>query len=172
MKQIFTYVAIFMLALMASSCSKDLITPEELARNESKIAKTTIYTKVEGQEDMVTAFRNRTVYRKGDMQGQSWFVGNNDGRMSYDAFLMGIYFDDIERMKIGEKLRIREFHLGFFYSSDSNAYTNKYSGSITLADKGDDYVILHFNDLRCSCSLGDCVTDGYLYCPLEDRIIP
>ena len=172
MKRIITQVALLMVAILVMSCSKDLISPEELFRDESKVAQTKIHTKANGHEDTVTTFSDKTVYRYSDKEGQSWFTGNSGGRMSYDAFMMFVYFDDVERMRPGEKLNIRDFHFGFFYSSDSNAYTNKYSGSITLADQGDDYVILRFNNLKCSCSLGDCVTDGYLYCELKDRIIP
>ena len=172
MKRIITQLAVLVAAILAMSCSKDLISPEELFNNGSKVAKTKIHTKVDGNEDSVATFRDQTVYRYSDTEGQSWFSGSSGGRMVYDSFMMFIYFDDIERMKIGEKLNIRDFHFGFYLSSDSNAYTKKYSGSITLADRGDDYVILRFNNLRCSCSLGDCVTNGYLYCQLKDRIIP
>lgn len=172
MKKIITLLAIMVGAVAATSCSKDLISPEELFRDESKVAKTTIHTKVNGNEDTVTTFRDKTVYRYSDTEGVSWFTGFSGGRMSYDAFMMSVYFDDIERLGIGEKLNIRNFHFGFFFSSDSNAYTNEYSGSITLADKGDDYVILRFNNFRCSCSFGDYTTEGYLYCQLKDKITP
>ena len=156
-----------MVAILAMSCSKDLISPEELFRDESKVAKTKIHTKA-GNEDSVTTFSVKTVLRHSDTEGQSCFIGMSGGKMVYDTFMMDFNFDDIERMRPGEKLNIRGFHFGFFYSSDSNAYTSKYSGSITLADKGNDYVILRFNNLKCSCSLGDCVTNGYLYCELKD----
>ena len=172
MKRIITQLAVLMVAILAMSCSKDLISPEELFRDESKVAKTTIHTKTNDAEDTVTAFRDKTVYRYSDTEGQSWFSGFSGGRMYYDAFMMSVYFDDVERMRIGEKLNIRGFRFSFIFSSDSNAHTNRYSGSITLADRGDDYVILRFNNFRCSCSLGDCVTDGYLYCQLKDKIIP
>jgi hypothetical protein len=171
MKRIITQLAILAVAILPVSCSKDLISPEELFNNEAKVAKTKIHTK-SGNEDSVTTFRDKIVYRYSDTEGQSWFTGYSGGKMSYDAFLMSVYFDDVERMTIGHKLNIRSFNFGFFFSSDSNAYTNKYSGSITLADKGDDYVILRFDNFKCSCSLGDCVTNGYLYCQLKDRIIP
>ena len=64
--------------------------------------------------------------------------------MVYDAFMLSIYFDSIEKMKVGDELKI------------------------TLADKGDDHVILHFRNVSFSCSFGDYLTDGYLYCPLYD----
>ena len=172
MKRIITQLAVSMVAILAMSCSKDLISPEELFRDESKVAKTTIYYKSSEHEDIVSPFSNKKVYRYSDTKGQSWFVANSGGRMSYDAFMMDVYFDDIDRMRPGEKLNIHRFHFGFYYSSNINAYTNEYSGSITLADKGDDYVILRFDNLKCSCSLGECVTNGYLYCELKDSIIP
>ena len=172
MKRIFTLSAILVGAVVAASCTKDLISPEELFRDETKVAKSRIYTKVEGCEDTVTTIHNKEIYRRSEKEGQSWFVGHSSGEKVHDSFMMFVYFDNIDRVRVGNKLSIRDFDFGFYYSSDSNAYTNKYSGSITVADKGDDYVILRFNNFSCSCSLGDCVTDGYLYCPLYDEFVP
>lgn len=172
MKRIITQLAVLMAAVLTMSCSKDLISPEELFRDETKVAKSRIHTKVEGDEDMVTTIHNKEIYRRSEKEGQSWFVGHSSGKMVNDSFMMFVYFDNIDRVRVGNKLNIRDFDFGFYYSSDMNAYTDKYSGSITVADKGDDYVILRFNNFSCSCSIGDCVTDGYLYCPLYDEFVP
>jgi hypothetical protein len=72
-------------------------------------------------------------------------------------------------MEIGDTLKASRSIFSFIASSDSNATTYSYNGTITLADKGDDYVILHFNKVRFSCSMGEYLTDGYLYCPLFDK---
>ena len=39
-----------------------------------------------------------------------------------------------------------------------------------LAAKGDDYVILHFDNVLCKCSFGDYLIDGYLNCPVMDSL--
>ena len=103
------------------------------------------------------------------MDGQSWFVASSGGKMVYDMFMMSIYFDSIDKMKVRETLKPSRFMFSFFASSTSDATTYTYGGKISLADKGDDYVILHFDKVSVSCSFGDYVTDGYLYCPLFDE---
>ena len=103
------------------------------------------------------------------MDGQSWFVASSGGKMVYDMFMMSIYFDSIDRMKVGDTLKPSRFMFSFFASSTFEATTHTYGGKITLVDKGDDYVILHFDKVSVSCSFGDYVTDGYLYCPLFDE---
>ena len=169
MKRILTRFAILFLVLMTASCGKDTISPEALFNNDAKVAKTTIHTKGEEFEDTVTTFKNKTVYIKSDKEGQSWLGASSGGKMVYDFFMLSVYFDDINSMKAGDNLTIRGFHFMFAYSSDYQAYTDTYSGSITLADKGNGYVILRFNKFAFSCSFGEYVTDGYLYCPLEEQ---
>ena len=63
MKRFITLSTILVAAVTAMSCSKDTISPEELFRDETKVAKTTIHTKVEGYEDIVATFSDKTVFR-------------------------------------------------------------------------------------------------------------
>lgn len=151
------------------SCSKDYISPDELFKDGSKVAKTTIHTRSGEFEDTVTPFASTAVYRKSDLEGKSWFVANSGGKMVYDTFMFSLYFDSIDHLKVGDVLNPDRFVFSFFYSSDSNATTHTYGGKITLAGKGDDYVILRFHKVSFSCSFGEYVTDGYLYCPLLDK---
>ena len=170
MKQTLIQLVFFAVALVAASCSKDYLTPEELFKDSSKLAKTVIHTKGNG-EKTETTFQNMAVYRKSEMEGKSWFVASSGGRMVYDMFMLSIYFDSIDKMKVGETLKPSRVMFSFTASSDSNATTYSYQGKITLAGKGDDYVIFHFKKVRFSCSLGDYLTDGYLQCPLYDEFI-
>jgi hypothetical protein len=156
-------------ALMALSCSKDYITPEDLFNNSSKIAKTTIRTRGDNLEDSVVGLPSVAVYKKSDFEGQSWFVAHSGGRMVYDAIMISMYFDCIETMSVGDTVKPSRYMFSFIFSSDSNASTYEYSGKIKLAGKGDDYVILRFDKVKVSCSMGDCTTDGYLYCPLYEE---
>ena len=169
MKRIISRLVFLMVAVTAVSCNKDIISPEELFRDETKVAKTTIHTKGDDSVDTVTTFSNKAVYKKSDMEGQSWLCAFSGGKMVYDAFMLSIYFDNIEKMKVGDELKISHFMFSFIYSSDLNATSTERSGKITLADKGIDYVILRFDKVRLSCSLGDYMTDGYLYCPLFEE---
>jgi len=167
---IITALASVALLFAMVSCSKDYISPEELFSDGSKVAKTTIQTKSSDYEDTVTTFNDPTVYRKnGEEEGQSWFVAWSGGRMVYDMFMLSIFFDSIDNMEVGDKLHITHFMFAFPASSDSRAYTSTYSGKITLADKGEDYVILQFHKVSVSCLYGKYVTDGYLYCTLKDE---
>lgn len=151
------------------SCSKDCISPDELFKDGSKVAKTTIHTKSSEFEDTVTPFASTAVYRKSDLEGMSWLCAMSGGKMVYDSFMFSLYFDRIDHMKVGDVLHPGRFLFTFFYSSYSNATTDTYGGKITLAGKGDDYVILRFHQVSVSCSFGDYLIDGYLYCPLLEE---
>lgn len=153
------------------SCHKAYISPEELFKDGNKVAKTAIHTRSDEYEDTETTFQRMAIYRNSDKEGQSWFVATSGGKMVYDMFMVSIYFGSIDRMKVGDTLKPSRFMFSFFASSDSEASTYTYGGKITLADKGDDYVILLFDKVSFSCSFGDYVTDGYLYCPLFDEYI-
>ena len=174
MRHLLSKIAIIAVALTAISCSKDYIdsiTPDELFKDSSKVAKTTIRSKGEESDPTVATLPRVAVYRTSDYEGQSWFSGWSGGRMVDDSFFMSIYFDSIDNMKVGQTLKISRFLFTFPLSSDSAASTQSYSGKITLADKGDDYVILHFQKLCFECSFGEYITDGYLYCPLYDEYL-
>ena len=159
-------------ALMALSCSKDSpynISPVDLLNNPSMVANTTITTKNGDFEKTVAPFRSFAVYKKSEYERQSHFCAMSGGKMVYEAFMLSFYFDDIEKMKVGDTLKTRRFTFSFFLSSDSRATTDTYEGKIKLAAKGDDYVILHFDKVLCSCSFGDYLIDGYLNCPLFEE---
>ena len=169
MKRLLASFAAVTAILAAVSCSKDYLSPEELFKDSSKQVRTTITTKSGEEIGTVATFRDIAVYRNSDVEGQSWFCAFSGGRMVYDMFMLSIYFNSIDRMEIGDTLKASRSIFSFIASSDSNATTYSYNGTITLADKGDDYVILHFNKVRFSCSMGEYLTDGYLYCPLFDK---
>lgn len=152
------------------SCSKDYITPEELFGDETKVATIKIHTRSDEFQDTETSFKHVAAYRKSDVEGQSWFSAMSGGKMVYDAFMFSLYFDDIDKMTVGDVLKPGRFWFGFFFSSDSHAYTDSYGGKITLADRGDGYVILRFHKVTVSCSYGRYVINGYLYCPLFDEV--
>ena len=159
-------------ALMALSCTKDNpynISPEDLLKDASKVAKTTITTRGEDPGETIASFKNAAVYKKSELDGQSHFCTISDGRMVYDAFMLSIYFNNIEKMKVGDTLKTSRFVFSFVFSSDSDATTYTYNGKIRLAAKGDDYVILHFDNVKCSCSMGDYLINGYLNCPLFEE---
>lgn len=169
MRHLLTRLAVLTLTLMAASCSKDYISPDELFQDGSKEAKTIIHTKSKEFEDAVATFRSKAVYRKSDIAGQSRLSAFSGGKMVYDSFMLSVYFDSIDKMKVGDTLKPSRVMFSFPASSDSNATTHTMGGKITLADRGDDYVILRFRRVTFSCSLGDCLIDGYLYCPLFDE---
>lgn len=169
MKRLFSALVIISAAFIFCSCSNESITPEELLKDSSKVAVTTmvpVNNGIPGGDVITFNLRDAAAYRNSDYEGKSWFFVRSEGKMVYDAFMISIFFDSIDKLKTGDKLNISQFRFSFVYSSDSRASTESYKGNITLAAKGDDYVILHFNKVRCSCSFGDCTTDGYIYCPL------
>ena len=169
MKRILVLIAVLAVALPLVSCNKNKPTPEELSSNDLTVAKTAIHSKGAEYEDTVTSFRDAAVYKKSDMAGNSWFVAYSGGKKVYDAFMLSLYFDSIDNMKVGDVLHLNDVLFSFVFSSDSNASTHAYEGQVTLAEKGNDYVILHFETLRFNCSFGEYVTDGYLRCPLFEK---
>ena len=166
MKQVFATFITLAALLTAVSCSKEYMTPDELFKDSSKVAKTVIRTKGEESTETETTFSNIALYRYSDKEGQSWFRAFSGGKMVYDAFMLSIYFKSIDQMKVGETIKPSSVMFSFIFSSDSRATTHEYDGKITLAGKGDDYVILHFNRVRFNCVFGETLTNGYLYCPL------
>ena len=171
MKQTVTRIVLIAAALVALACSKESISPDDLFNAHVKVAQTTIKTKGWDYEDTVTSFPSVAIYKKSDIQGQSWFTASSGGRMVYDMFFLSIYFDNIDKMKVGGTLKPSRFMFTFPASSDSRATAHEYVGTITVAGKGDDYVILHFHSFRVSCIFGDYLTDGYLYCPLFEEYV-
>ena len=170
MKRILIISALISLALMSVSCTKD--TPGNgLTIDWDNRAKTTFTTKSDQYEDSVTAFSDISVSKTSEFEGKSWFFAISDGKLVHNAFVLSLYFDDINRLKVGEKLPISKFLFSFVFSNDSNATTNTYRGSVYLVEKADDHVVLHFQNFRFSCSFGDYVTNGYLYCPLREHSI-
>ena len=87
------------------SCSKDYISPEELFGDETKVATIKIHTRSDEFQDTETTFKRVSAYRKSDLEGQSWFSAMSGGKMVYDAFMFSLYFDDIDRMKVGDVLK-------------------------------------------------------------------
>lgn len=170
MKRIFVLITLLAVALSLVSCNKHEPTPKELAINDLTMAKTAIHTKGDVYEDTVTTFQDASVYRNSDQAGSSWFIAFSGGRMAYDSFMLSLYFDSIDKLKVGDALSFNSVRFSFILSSDSNATTHDdYTGRITLAEKRSDYVILHFEALRFTCSFGEYVTDGYLKCPLFEE---
>ena len=171
MKSLFLTLASVAALFALVSCSKDYISPEELFGDEAKVAKASFHTRSKEYEDTEIPFTSPAVYKKSDMEGQSWFFAfSSGGKMVYELFMLSIYFDDIDGMKVGDTLKTSRFLFSFPASSDSEASTYTYGGKITLADKGDDYVILRFHKVSVSCSFGKYVIDGYLYCSLYEGV--
>lgn len=166
MKRIFTFISIATYALIGTSCIKEAISSEDLIENSDKVAEITIKTKGENPETIVKMFSDANIYRKSDYEGQSWFCAMSGGRMVYDAFMLSLYFDCIDTLKIGDIIEPDRCMFSFFYSSDSNATTHEYQGTIKLADKGKDFAVFHFDKVIFTCSFGEYIIDGYLNCPL------
>ena len=169
MRRFLAIVAILSAALLASSCGKENISPEDLIKDSSKVAKITAISKTIEEIPNEAALRDFAVYRKSDKEGESWFLAWGEGKMYYDCVSLSIYFDSVDEMKVGKPLSISRFWFSFVASSDSRASTETFNGKITLASKGQDYVILHFNKVRCSCSMGVFLIAGYLQCPLREE---
>jgi len=91
--------------------------------------------------------------------------------MVYDAFMLSLYFGDVEQMKTGEALNPSRCVFSFNFSSASNNAVDTYGGQIVLADKSDDYVIFRFNNVKFNCAFGKYVTIGDLYCLLRERFV-
>ena len=165
MKRVLVLLAALAVALSPASCSKQDPTPEELSMNELTMAKIAIHTKSEYYQDTVTPLQNAIVYETCEMDGNSWFMAMSGGRRVYDSFMISLYFDSISKMKVGDRLRFNSVLFSFILSSNSNATTDSCEGTVTLAARSSDYVVLHFESFRFTCSMGEYVIDGYLKCP-------
>jgi len=173
MKRILALSLILIAATMATSCSKDLLTPDGFLIDKSLVAKTTIQPKDEIQarqddfETTIVDFRDGTVLRTFEVEGQSHLIAHSTGKMVYDAFWLLMNFDYIDNMKVGDVLRPSYCQFSLIFSSSSRASTYTYDGKITLAAKGDDYVVFYFDKVTFTTEFYIYLMDGYLRCDLK-----
>ena len=168
MKRRLILIALCTFAFAATSCRKDdgsIRTPDNDMPETAKV----IITKDGSNEETMTLFSKTAVYRKSELEGKSHFMALSGGKMVYDAFMLSIYFECIDNLNAGDTIIPSRCMFSFFYSSDSNATTYEYEGTISLADKSEDQVIIHFDNVRFTCSFGEYAIDGYLECPLYER---
>ena len=168
MKRTLILIALCTFAFAATSCRKDDGTIHTPDNDMSVTAKVTI-TKDGSNDKTVTLFKEMSVYRESSMEGKSWLTALSGGKMVYDAFMLSIYFDCIDNLNVGDTIIPSRCMFSFFYSNDSNATTHEYEGTISLADKSADQVIIHFDNVKFTCSFGEYIIDGYLNCPLYER---
>lgn len=163
MKQILITIALVAAVLSGASCSKGYISPEDLMQHPSKNAQIT-----NKSDNSVTTFKTAEVYRRSDYEGKSRLIARSGGKMVEDAFWLRMYFDCVDNLNAGDKIIPDSCMFSFIFSSDSNATTHEYDGTITFIDKGSDFVILHFDKVLFTCSFGEYKIDGYLYCTLQN----
>lgn len=163
MKQILITIALVAAVLSGASCSKEYISPEDLMQYPSKNAQIT-----NKSDKSVTTFKTAEVYRRSGYEGKSWLTAKSGGKMVEDAFWLSMYFDCVDNLNAGDKIIPDSCRFSFVFSSDSNATTHEYDGNITFIDKGSDFVILHFDKVLFTCSFGEYMIDGYLYCTLKN----
>ena len=170
MKRTLVLIALCTFAFAAASCRKDdgtIHTPD----NDMSVTAKVIITKEGSNDETVTLFKEMAIYRESSMEGKSWLTALSGGKMVYDAFMLSIYFDCIDNLNAGDTITPSSCMFTFFYSSDSNATTHEYEGAISLADKSADEAIIHFDNVKFTCSFGEYTIDGYLNCPLYDRYL-
>lgn len=170
MKRTLILIALCTFAFAATSCRKDdgtIHTPD----NDMSVTAKVIITKSGSNDETETLFREMAIYRGSDMEGKSWLTALSGGKMVYDAFMLSIYFDCIDNLNVGDTIIPSRCMFSFFYSSDSNATTHEYEGTISLADKSADQVIIHFDNVKFNCSFGEYTINGYLNCHLYDRYL-
>ena len=170
MKRRLILIVLCTFAFAATSCRKDdgsIRTPDNDMSETAKV----IITKDGSNEETMTLFSKTAVYRKSELEGKSHFMASSGGKMVYDAFMLSIYFDCIDNLNAGDTITPSSCMFTFFYSSDSNATTHGYEGTISLADKSAEQVIIHFDNVKFTCSFGEYIIDGYLNCPLYERYL-
>ena len=168
MKRRLILIVLCTFAFAATSCRKDdgsIRTPDNDMSETAKV----IITKDGSNEETMTLFSKTAVYRKSELEGKSHFMASSGGKMVYDAFMLSIYFECIDNLNAGDTIIPSRCMFSFFCSSDSNATTYEYEGTISLADKSADQVIIHFDKVKFTCSFGEYIIDGYLNCPLYER---
>lgn len=173
MKRILTLSLYLIAATMALSCSKDLFTPDGFLIDKSLVAKTTIQPKDEIQarqddfETTIVDFRDGTVLRTFEVEGQSHLMAHSAGKIDWDYFYLIIYFDYIDNMKVGDTLNPSFCSFRLLLSGTHRAWADTYDGKITLAAKGDDYVVFYFDKVTFTTYYYVYVMDGYLRCNLK-----
>ena len=168
MKHLLTCFAVFAVAIVATSCSKENISAEEFFLDSSRVAKTIIYPKNDYFNDPIVATLDASIIKvviaKDGMSVLSVII---KGKLVYEYFYFNIYFENIDNMRVGDTLTPNSYEFGLLLSNTAfNAILD--GGKITLAYLCDDYAILHFDNVIFDRIDGVYVTDGYLYCRLYD----
>jgi len=165
MKQILTIITFVATVLSGVSCSEEYISPEDLLQRPFKNAQIT-----NKSDNSVTQFKTAEVYKRSDYEGKSWLIARSGGKMVDDYFWLSMYFDSTDNLNAGDMIIPDGCRFSFVFSSDSNATTHEYDGTITFIDKGSDFVVLHFDKVLFTCSFGEYLIDGYLYCTLHNEL--
>ena len=168
MKHLLIYFAVFAVAIVATSCSKENISAEDFYMDSSRVATITIYPKNDiFNGNTITAFKDAFIINESKYEGQSMLFALSEGKLVHDFFSITIYFDDIDNIRVGNKLRPSSYSFALLFSSTAyNAILD--GGKITLSYLSDDYVILHFDKVIFNSLDFVYVIDGYLNCRLYD----
>lgn len=169
MKRIFTAITIAAFSIMGISCSKEYDSPEDFGKKPIEAAKVEISTRGDLAEKSVTFFRKAAVYRTSGFEGQSWLCASSNGKMVHELFILSLYFESIDALDAGDIIDLTRCMFSFVLSSDIDATTYEYEGTIRLADKGSDFAVFHFDKVLFKCSFGEYLIDGYLNCPLLEE---
>ena len=163
MNRIFRIFVIFAAAAALLSCSK--VEMEDLyeARIEMK------GFLAEGGQ--ILGFNSGHLYIEGYEPGKSYFGALIDGE-SDNYYLLHIEFRNIDNVRTGRKLDITHFNFANPLINGGNGFTSEYRGSIFLVERTEKEAVLFFDRIKCNVMNTDFTFDGYVRCPLRDKLFP
>ncbi|MCQ2157022.1 MAG: hypothetical protein MJY53_01355 [Bacteroidales bacterium] len=122
-------------------------------------------------ENRILGFRSSSLFIEGFEPGESYFNAVIDGK-SNEYFLLNLEFPDINTARVGWKLNLLHFNFANALINSGNGFTSEYSGSVFLAERTEKEAVLFFDRLKCNIMNTDFTFDGYVRCPLRDKLFP
>ena len=95
-----------------------------------------------------------------DVPGCAGVISHTTGRDVYTALWLSFYFYD--DTPVGGELRLERFNFGAAASSNSNEYTNTFTGKMVLKERSANRVVISMENVRLKIAHGEYKLNGYL----------
>lgn len=121
------------------------------------------------EKSQILGFKSCHFYIEGYEPGESYFGALIDGE-SDDYYLLDIRFRNIDNVRTGRRLHITNFDFANPLINGGNGFTSEYSGSVFLVERTEKEAVLFFDRIKCNVLNTDFTFDGFVRCPLSDKI--
>ena len=124
------------------------------------------------EKGQTLGFTGCSLFIEGFEPGESYFNAKIRGKSDVSYFLLDLTFQNINNVQVGQKLKLIHFNFANPLINGGNGFTSEYSGSVFLAGRTEKEAVLFFDRIKCNVMNTDFTFDGYVRCPLRDKLFP